>query len=335
MRQRNAILLTGASGVLGRAILREIAGRRPVISLTHRGGTPMAGADVIPCNIAARHCGLSDEDYKSVTGRIIAVVHAAALTEWGLPKDRYDMVNVRGTRHVVELAADAAVPVHFVSSAFVAAMGGAAPAALPDTNITLEYVRSKRAGELMLAECGLPYTVYRPTNLIGDSLSGRTARPQIVQFVSDWVCRGRTPIFPARPDDRLDVVPQDLLAKVIVHAVAHGRTGGEYWVTRGARAMTVRTAIEILMAHAATVHRPVVRPRLVPPPEITPAEIAALSPTARRFVRVLSDLWEVVRACGGVLPSSMPLLASRFGLTSTVSDVEAYRRTLRAAGPPA
>jgi hypothetical protein len=152
--------------------------------------------------------------------------------------------------------------------------------------------------------------------------------------VSDLVCRGKTPIFPARPDDRLDVVPQDVLAKAIVHAVAHGQTGGEYWVTRGARAMTVQTAIDVLMAHAVITHRRIPRPRLVSPKEITAAEIALLPPMTRRLIRILSDVWEVMQACGGVLPSSMALLTKRFGLTSTVSDVEAYRRTLRAAGLP-
>jgi hypothetical protein len=51
---------------------------------------------------------------------------------------------------------------------------------------------------------------------------------------------------------------------------------------------------------------------------------------SRRYVRVLSDASEVVACGGGVLPSSLPVLADRFGLTAG-SDVLAYRRTLAAA----
>jgi nucleoside-diphosphate-sugar epimerase len=265
----------------------------------------------------------------------VAVVHTAALTEWGQPKDRYEAVNVAGTRHVTELAAAASVPVHYVSTAFVAALGEATPEPPRHDNVILPYIRSKRAGELMLAESGVPYSVYRPTNLIGDSVTGRTARPQIVQILSDWVCRGKARIFPVPPDDLLDIVPQDLLARAVVRALTRGETGGEYWITHGAGAMTMRTAVDVIVEHARSLGRDVLRPLLLHPAELTADDLASVPPMSRMFMRVLTDVRQVVAACGGVLPSSLDLLATRFGLTPMVSDVEAFRRTLAAAGCPA
>ncbi|HYS40978.1 MAG TPA: SDR family oxidoreductase, partial [Pseudonocardiaceae bacterium] len=261
--RRSAILLTGASGVVGQAILRELAGRRPVISLVHRGNLVANGTEVIPCDLSAPRCGLSLPDYRSIVDRIAAVVHAAALTEWGQPKSRYDAVNVDGTRHVIELAAEAAVPVHYISTAFVAALRGTTSVSLREDNVTAPYIRSKHLGELMLAESGVPHSVYRPTNLVGHSRTGRTAKPQIVQLVSDWVCRGRARIFPVHPDNLLDIVPQDVLAKAVIRGVVRGESGGDYWVTYGARAMTVAAAIGILVEHARQRGREIPPPRLV------------------------------------------------------------------------
>jgi thioester reductase-like protein len=330
--RRKAILLTGASGVVGRAILRELAGRRSVISLVHQGNLVANGTEVIPCDLSAPGCGLSIPDYRSIVGRIAAVVHSGALTEWGQPPSRYDAVNVEGTRHVIELAAEASVPVHYISTAFVAALRGTASVSLRDDNVTAPYIRSKRLGELMLAESGVPHSVYRPTNLVGHSRTGRTAKPQIVQLVSDWVCRGRARIFPVHPDNLLDIVPQDVLAKAVVQAVERGESGCAYWVTHGARAMTVAAAIGILVEHARLRGREISPPRLVHPQDISADELSALPPLSRMFVQVLGDVSEVTAACGGALPSSMGLLTERFGLPD-VPDTEVYRRTLRAAVP--
>ncbi|HEY3606340.1 MAG TPA: SDR family oxidoreductase [Pseudonocardiaceae bacterium] len=324
--------MTGASGVVGQAILREIASRRPVISLVHRGNVTAGGTEVLRCDLSASHCGLSMSDYRSVVDRIVAVVHSAALTEWGQPSGRYEAVNVDGTRQVVELAARAAAPVHYISTAFVAALAGTPSVTLRADNVTAPYIRSKRQGEVVLAESGVPHSVYRPTNLVGDSRTGRTARPQIVQLVSDWVCRGRARIFPVHPQNLLDVVPQDVLAKAVVRAIERGETGGDYWVTHGARAMTMAAAIDILVEHARDRGREIAPPRLVHPDDISADDMSALPPMSRTFVQVLSDVSEVTAACGGALPSSMGLLVPRFGLPD-VPDTDAYRRTLRVAVP--
>lgn len=331
MKRRQAILLTGASGVVGQAVLRELAGRRPVISLVHRRRFTGSGTEVLPCDLSKRRCGLSEEDYRSIVSRIVGVVHAAALTEWGRPNSRYEAVNVEGTRHVIELATDASVPVHFLSTAFVGALPDFAPKPLRAGNVTAPYIRSKRAAELMLAESGLPHSIYRPTNLIGDSLTGWTTRPQIVQLVSDWVCWGRATIFPVPPGDLLDVMPQDLLAKIVVRALTMGETGREYWITRGARAMTMQTAVDILVEHARLHGRHITRPLLLHPKDVTREDLATQPPLSRMFMRIMMDVREVVAACGGVFPSSLDVVAARFGLMPLVPDVVAYRRTLWAA----
>ena len=193
--------------------------------------------------------------------------------------------------------------------------------------MTAPYVRSKRAAELLLAGSGVPHVIYRPTNLIGDSRTGETVRGQIVQLMSDWICRGRATLFPAHPGNLVDIVPQDLLSRAVVQAILDGDTAGEWWVTYGPEAMGVEDAIEVCMRHAAKHGRTVRPPRIVHPDDLDPAELDALAPMSRAYTEVLIDVSEITAASGAVLPTSMPELRDRYGVPKVV-DTEAYHRSL-------
>ncbi|MET8091549.1 SDR family oxidoreductase [Micromonospora sp. NPDC005220] len=323
------ILLTGAAGVVGRALLAELTDQ-PVICLVHRGRIPPGPYEIVTGDLTRPQLGLPPAEYDRLAARVDTVVHSAALTEWGRPEAEYEAVNVEGTRQVIEFAASADASVHFISTAFCAALDRGGPTPLRAENVTTNYVRAKRAGELLLAGSGLAYSIYRPTNLVGHSRTGWTSRAQIVQLVADWIGRGRATLFPAHPGNLVDVVAQDLLARSVRVAIERGETGRELWLTYGKRAMTVEQAVRILVDHAHARGRPIRAPRIVTPAEIDPAEIAAMSPNAQLFMRVLGDVSEVTAACGGALPSSMAWLVEHYGLPD-VSDVEAFQCSLRAA----
>lgn len=331
--QRRTMLLTGASGVVGQAVLREVPGRPlRVISMARPGGAalPPGTDEILGADLAQERFGLDKDSYQALARDVDTVIHSAGLTEWGLPEERYEPVNIDGTRRVIEFAERAGATVHFMSTAFVAALFKDAPHRLSDTNVTTNYVRSKLRSEQLLRDSGIRHTVFRPTNLIGDSATGWTSRGQIVQLMSDWICRGRAPFIPVHRGNRIDIVPQDLLAKAVLRAVELGDEEGAFWVTYGDEAMTMERAIEVCAKHAAGLGRALGPLPVTDPDRLDPEELRRLPPPARSYLSVLRDVSEVTRCSGGVLPTSLPELRERYGIPH-VQDTDAYLRTLEYA----
>jgi hypothetical protein len=171
------------------------------------------------------------------------------------------------------------------------------------------------------------WNIYRPTNLVGDSATGASSQPQIVQAMSDWFCRGKAPFFPAHKDNLVDVIPLDVTAIAIVRAALAGETGHVRWLTYGDQAMTVAQAQEILVAHSRSAGREIARVPIVDPRLPLPVALADVPATSRTFLKVLIDVSEVTHASGGVLPCSMAGLAAAYDVPWP-SDRDAYRRSL-------
>jgi nucleoside-diphosphate-sugar epimerase len=320
------VLLTGASGVVGHAVLQALRDDQ-VVGLVRQGSVLLPAARTLRGDVTQPRLGLDHDDYDRLARSLETIVHSAALTDWGLPPEAYRSVNVDGTRHVVELARAAGAPVVYVSTAFVAALRSGREAALAPDNVTRSYLASKLAAEQLLVDSGVPFTILRPTNLVGDSHTGAASRKQIVQHVSEWLVRGRLPVFPAHPDNRVDVAPLDLLAHAVAACLAGGHDGEQHWITYGPEAMTVDDALAVCTSHAQDRGRMVTPPRIVHPEALDPQELAELPEPVRRVVKVLADISEVVDASGGVLPTSLPRLRERYGLRP-VDDRVAYRRSL-------
>jgi nucleoside-diphosphate-sugar epimerase len=321
---RRTVLLTGASGVVGQALRRALSHHR-VISLMRRGGD--GAGETLTGDLALARLGFSAAEYDRVAGEIDVIVHSAALTTWGLPDEQYEKVNVTGTRHVLQLSRRAGAPIHFISTCFIHALSPRAPFALRHENVVRPYIASKLRAENLLRDSGHPVTIYRPTNLVGDSRTGASSQPQIVQAMSDWICRGRAPYIPSHPGNLVDIVPQDVLADAVRRAVDRDDVGADYWVTYGPAAMTIDEALEICVEHARQRGRRISLPPVVDPTRPLPVPLHAVSALSRSFVSVLLDVSETVAACGGVLPSSMAELQARHGV-QPASDRDAYRRSL-------
>lgn len=319
-------LITGAAGVVGRAVAAELRVDR-VVGMVHRNADAPEADTLVVGDLAAPRLGLTETAWRELAAEVDVIVHSGALTEWGQPVERYDAINVDGTARVVELAQRADAPVHFISTCFVHAIERGRVGELGPGNIVTPYIQSKLASERVLADSGVPHSIFRPTNLVGDSRTGASSSPQIVQMLSDWVCRGKAPYFPIHPGNLVDIAPLDVLSRAVAAAVEADDTGGPYWVTYGEAAMTVDVAIDVLVEHARSLGREIERVPVVDPREPMPIALERIAPTSRAFLKVLIDVSEVTHACGGVLPSSLGKLAQRFGVP-LASDVESYRLSL-------
>ncbi len=312
--------------MVGHAVAEELADSR-VIGLVHSDTHVPAVDEVLQGDLALPRLGLSETRWRELASEVDVIVHSGALTEWGQPLERHWAINVGGTREIVELAAAAGAPVHLVSTAFVHTVERGTLGDLSPDNVVIPYITSKFEAERVVAESGIPHSVYRSTNLVGDSRTGASSAPQIVQRVSTWVCRGKAAYFPVHPGNLIDVVPLDVIAIAIARAVETDDLGRLYWLTYGPHAMTVPETLAIAVDHAHSRGRDIAVPPVVDPDEPLPIPLEQIPPRSRRYMKLLIHMSESIRSSGGVLPTSVDELRTRHGVPMP-SDREAYRASL-------
>src|SRR5664279_828895 len=103
---RPTVMLTGASGVVGQAVLRRLRDV-DVICLVHRAPIENAAVTSIRGDVRAARFGWSDADYDRAVASVDAVIHCAAVTDFNRTDGTLEQTNIGGTEVVVEFAAAA------------------------------------------------------------------------------------------------------------------------------------------------------------------------------------------------------------------------------------
>ncbi|MEU0052737.1 SDR family oxidoreductase [Streptomyces sp. NPDC006184] len=238
------VLLTGASGVIGQALLERLTGCS-LVCLTHKKPVGGLRLTTVRGDLTLPNLGLDRAAYHDLADRVDVVVHCAAVTGFSVDPSRTNDLNVRGTESVLAFARRAEAPLQHVSTAFVTRQDltrGGYGSARPEV-----YLGSKRLAEQAIAKSGVAANIIRPSVVIGDSVTGRIAQFQGLHAIAGALLGNALPMLPLEPDTRIDFVPQDLVAAVIVGLVRAGTTGGEYWVTGGEAAPTAARMVELAM----------------------------------------------------------------------------------------
>jgi thioester reductase-like protein len=284
--KRKTILLTGASGVVGTALLPRIAGHR-VITLTHRRP---AGTEQVRGDLAQPLLGIGAAAYGELVTSVDAVVHCAAVTDFGAGRSVTEKLNIEGTEQILRLAATADAQLIYVSTAFVSrteltrqARGRQAGDATASPE---HYLDSKRAAEQLIRDSGLPAVIARPSVVIGDSRTGEISQLQGLMATAYAIVKNVLPLVPLEATTRLDVIPQDAVAAALAALVNSDTQQGEYWLTAGPAALTAGRAVELCVQVAHQLGRAATPARLVDPAMverlIRPVFIDPLPPTVRR-----------------------------------------------------
>lgn len=216
------ILVTGATGFIGGAVVAELAARGfAVRAAVRNAGTSVAGAAEV---VAVGDLGL-ETDWGAAVAGCEAVVHLAGrahvLKEQGDPAPLFQAVNRVATRSLAEAAQAAGVKRFvFVSSIGVHGLGRGAGAISETSPIVPEtpYAQSKADAERDLREIcaagGMKFTIVRPPLVYGPGARGNFAR--LVRLVESGL-----PLPLGWVHNRRSMVGLENLADFLALCVAH------------------------------------------------------------------------------------------------------------------
>lgn len=252
-----AVALTGATGMIGHALLAELLDRgircvallrapmasslRHLLALLSEAGVDGEAA-MRAKTLSVVEGDLTRENPPPAPWRVSALVHAAASTRFDeTPSGELRRVNVGGTLRALRWGqSSGAKDVFLFSTAYVCGLIGDDVAqerigwTAPTSN---DYERTKRLAERLAARWarlapGRSATILRPSIVVGDSQTGRSSRfpgfymavraTELLAAGEQWPDRQRLPLrLIGRATDPLDLVPVDYIAQMASGIIAH------------------------------------------------------------------------------------------------------------------
>lgn len=189
---------------------------------------------------------------------VTEVWHLAAVYDLMVKQEVGRLVNVEGTRNVLDFAA--ACPrlerLHYVSTCYVS---GRHPGRYLESDLDVgqsfnnHYEETKFQAELLVQQrmrSGMPGTVYRPSVVVGDSVTGATQKYDGPYFVIQWLLRQPSlAVLPVAGNPRnftFNMVPRDFLVRAIDHLSALPSSQGKVYQIADPEPLTVHEIIELM-----------------------------------------------------------------------------------------
>jgi NAD(P)-dependent dehydrogenase (short-subunit alcohol dehydrogenase family) len=239
--------VTGATGFIGKRLVKTLLARRgatvhfllragsegKLAALYDYWGVTKARAIPVHGDLTSKKLGVAGDAIKTMKGQIDAVYHLAAVYDLSADEESQVQVNIEGTRNMVEFAkAIDAGHVHHVSS--IAAAGLYEGVFREDMFEEAEgldhpYFMTKHESEkIVRKECKVPWTVYRPALVVGDSKTGEMDKIDGPYYFFKLIQRMRQILPPWMPSvgiegGRINIVPVDFVVACIDH-ISHAKT---------------------------------------------------------------------------------------------------------------
>ncbi len=231
--------VTGATGFIGKRLVKKLLERKgSVVYFLVRHGSEgkvkalrefwgVSAARVIPItgDLTSKKLGVSAADLKQLKGQVDHFYHLAAIYDLGADEASQIVVNVEGTRNTVELARTIeAGHFHHVSS--IAAAGLYEGVFREDMfaeaeNYEHPYFMTKHESEkIVRTECKVPWSVYRPAMVVGDSQTGEMDKIDGPYYFFKLIQRMRQLLPPWLPSiglegGRINIVPVDFVVAAL------------------------------------------------------------------------------------------------------------------------
>ena len=281
----NTIVFTGFPGFLGSELLPRILAREPAASAvcvvqrrfaalarerlamletrdaSLRGRVRLAEGDITDANL-----GLRDAD--ALKARVTSIYHLAALYDLSVARDVAMRVNVHGTERVLHFAAQCRQleRLHYVSTCYVS---GRHRGVFHESDLDVgqvfnnHYEETKYLAEVAvrrMMRAGMPATIYRPSIVVGDSVTGETQKYDGPYFALQWLLRQKRlavmPVIGRPGDTEFNVVPRDFVIDAITWLSGLPRSRGATYALADPQPLTVD---EILRTMAEFTERTMVR----------------------------------------------------------------------------
>lgn len=219
------IFLTGATGLLGRDVLRRLLATNPdlrVYVLVRDAHWFASDERIIPVrgDLCAENLGITPDERAAIRGEVSAIIHLAAETTFSTPLDRARAVNTVGTERVLELASECATPAHvaYVSTAFVAGrrtglIGEDFNSA--DAGFVNAYEQSKYEAEQLVITRAPSWVILRSSIVVCDDLSGRVTQQNAVHRALRLFHDGLVAMMPGVAGSTVDAVTASFVADAV------------------------------------------------------------------------------------------------------------------------
>lgn len=242
------VILTGASGFIGRELLWRLvrrpdtrvycllradddSGARSRLDAILDASQPTAltseqRARAIPLrgDVTQERIGLAESRWRLLAAEVDRIIHGAASVAFHLGIDESRLVNVEGTRQMLQLA-KAAMPhrltrVDYVSTCYVC---GTRTGLIGEEDLAQgqkfnnNYERSKYEAELLVRTYHdeVPISIFRPPIVIGDSRTGYAATFKVIYWPLKMMSRGYVWVVPGDPKGVVDAVPVDYVCDAL------------------------------------------------------------------------------------------------------------------------
>ncbi|MBT9514537.1 MAG: SDR family oxidoreductase, partial [Acidovorax sp.] len=236
--------VTGATGFIGKRLVKKLLERKgavvfflirkesadKVADLRSFWGVGATRAIPVFGDLTAKKLGVAAEDVKKLKGQIDHFYHLAAVYDLGADEETQVAVNIEGTRNTVDLAkAIDAGHFHHVSS--IAAAGLYEGVFREDMFEEAEgldhpYFQTKHESEkIVRQDCKVPWTVYRPAMVVGDSQTGEMDKIDGPYYFFKLIQRLRQLLPPWMPTvglegGRVNIVPVDFVVNAL-NVISH------------------------------------------------------------------------------------------------------------------
>ncbi|HEV7915272.1 MAG TPA: SDR family oxidoreductase, partial [Albitalea sp.] len=233
--------VTGATGFIGKRLVKTLLERRgstvyfllrpesegKVADLLAYWGVSKTRACPVFGDLTTKKLGVAADGLQQLKGQIDHVYHLAAVYDLSADEESQVAVNIEGTRNVVEFAkAIDAGHLHHVSS--IAAAGLYEGVFREDMFEEAEgldhpYFMTKHESEkIVRKESKVPWTVYRPAMVAGDSKTGEMDKIDGPYYFFKLIQRMRQILPPWMPSvglegGRVNIVPVDFVVAALDH----------------------------------------------------------------------------------------------------------------------
>ena len=235
------VLVTGASGTIGRPLSLALAGAGYAVRAAARDRRALAfpaGVEIVRLGDLA-----GPVDWTPLVAGVDAVVHLAGIAHIGrrFTESQYDRINHLATAELAQAAARAGVR-HFVFLSSIRAQSDThadhvlseADAAQPGE----PYGRSKLAAENAVRAAGLPYTILRPVLVYSPDAKGNLA--SLIRLA-----RSALPLPLRAIDNRRSLLAVENLIAAIAFALEDARARNETFIVADPQAVSVGEIVTI------------------------------------------------------------------------------------------